>query len=137
MRQPERRLKPCILVIEDEAFIRNIIATHLEYQGYDIVQAENGQDGFSLLERNRPDAIVCDILMPREDGIAFCRRVRARGIQTPILFLSAKNQAENVLEGLSSGADDYLVKPFQLEELSTRVARLLGSEPEPRAGREV
>jgi DNA-binding response OmpR family regulator len=65
-------------------------------------------------------------LMPREDGIAFCRRIRAGGFRTPILFLSAKNQSENIVEGLSAGADDYLVKPFHLEELHARLARILG-----------
>jgi DNA-binding response OmpR family regulator len=103
------RPKGSILVIEDEPFIRNMIATHLEYQGYQVFKAENGQEGFSFQEQHTPDAIVCDILMPREDGIAFCRRIRAAGIRTPILILSAKNQAENIVEGLAIGqlANDF------------------------------
>lgn len=115
----------CILVIEDEPFVRDIIATVLKEQGYDVAVADNGQEGFASLSEDPPDAIVCDILMPREDGIAFCRRVRDRGLKTPILFLSAKNQPESVVEGLSAGADDYLVKPFHLQELAARVAHLL------------
>lgn len=114
-----------ILVIEDEPFVRDVISEHLKQEGYRVRTAENGQEGYARLSKEVPDAIVCDILMPREDGIAFCRRLRAGGDRTPILFLSAKSQSESVVEGLAAGADDYLVKPFHLEELSVRVGKLL------------
>ncbi len=114
-----------LLIIEDEAFIRNVITLHFEQKQYRVITAENGQEGYAQLHAHHPDAIVCDILMPREDGIAFCRRIRGQGIRTPILFLSAKSQSDHVVEGLAAGADDYLVKPFNLEELSIRVGKLM------------
>ncbi len=113
-----------VLVIEDEIFIRNMISLHLSEKGWLVNTADNGKEGYQCLKAHPAQVILCDIMMPREDGLSFCRRIRAEGNKTPILFLSSKSQSESVTEGLAAGADDYLVKPFDLEELSARLAKL-------------
>lgn len=114
-----------VLVIEDEVFIRNMISLHLSENGCLVDTAENGKEGYARLKNHPADVILCDIMMPREDGLSFCRRIRSEGNTTPVLFLSSKSQSESVTEGLAAGADDYLVKPFDLEELSIRLHKLV------------
>ena len=121
--------KSCILVVDDQDFIRAMIAMRLEMKGYRSLQAKDGEEAYRLIQGHHPDIVICDILMPGGDGITFCRRLRAEGNNTPLLFLTAKGQPENVVEGLSFGADDYLVKPFDITVLEARVATLLRRHP--------
>ena len=114
-----------ILVVDDEPAVRDAIERALSLEGYDIVTAADGAQAIALHDERRPDAIVLDVLMPRVDGIEACRRLRAAGAQTPILMLTARDQVTDRVAGLDAGADDYLVKPFALEELLARVRALL------------
>ncbi len=114
-----------ILVVDDEPAVRDAIERALSLEGYEIVTAGDGAEAIALHDERQPDAIVLDVLMPRVDGIEACRRLRASGAQTPILMLTARDQVTDRVAGLDAGADDYLVKPFALEELLARVRALL------------
>jgi two-component system response regulator MprA len=115
-----------ILVVDDERAVRESLRRALELEGYEIELAE---DGAQALERLRsepePDAMVLDVLMPGVDGLEVSRAVRRNGSKLPILMLTARTQVEDRVEGLDAGADDYLTKPFALEELLARVRALL------------
>jgi two-component system, OmpR family, response regulator MprA len=115
-----------ILVVDDERAVRESLRRALELEGYEIELAE---DGAQALERLRsepePDAMVLDVLMPGVDGLEVSRTVRRNGSKLPILMLTARTQVEDRVEGLDAGADDYLTKPFALEELLARVRALL------------
>lgn len=112
-----------ILVIEDDAQLSGNIALILKMEGYRVEVAANGREGLALLERNRPDLILCDILMPELDGYALHHMVKAMpglaGI--PFIFISALNNHSQLRKGMQSGADDYLCKPFTAEELVTSI----------------
>jgi two-component system, OmpR family, response regulator MprA len=115
-----------ILVVDDERAVRESLRRALELEGYEIELAE---DGAQALERLRsepePDAMVLDVLMPGVDGLEVSRAIRRNGSKLPILMLTARTQVEDRVEGLDAGADDYLTKPFALEELLARVRALL------------
>ena len=115
-----------ILVVDDERAVRESLRRALELEGYEIELAD---DGAQALERLRsepePDAMVLDVLMPGVDGLEVSRTVRRNGSKLPILMLTARTQVEDRVEGLDAGADDYLTKPFALEELLARVRALL------------
>src|SRR5213079_2195323 len=108
--------------------------------GYDVPVAESGYEGLARVNETRPDAIVLDVLMPDIDGLEVCRRLRSDGDRTPILMLTARHEVNDRVAGLDAGADDYLVKPFALDELLARVRALLrrtsitGEEEGIRAG---
>jgi two-component system response regulator MprA len=115
-----------ILVVDDERAVRDALRRALELQGYQVDLAEDGEDALARLEANgQPDAIVLDILMPGVDGLEVCRRIRRSGSAVPVLMLTARDAVGDRVEGLDAGADDYLVKPFALEELLARVRALL------------
>ena len=114
-----------ILVVDDEPAVRDALARALKLDGYDVELAEDGEQGLRAVERSRPDAVVLDVLMPRLDGLAACRRLRASGDRTPVLMLTARDAVPDRVAGLDAGADDYLVKPFALEELLARLRALL------------
>ena len=114
-----------VLVVEDDAHVRDAVARALRLEGYDVHVAVDGNDGLRLVEELAPDAIVLDVLMPGTDGLAVCRILRDRGNRTPILMLTARHEVSDRVAGLDAGADDYLVKPFALEELLARVRALL------------
>lgn len=113
-----------ILVIEDEHKIANSIKRGLEIEGYAVDTAYDGMTGFDLSSSEDYDALILDLLLPKMDGITICKRLREDGIHIPILMLTAKGQVEDRVEGLNSGADDYLPKPFAFEELLARVKAL-------------
>jgi two-component system response regulator MprA len=121
-----------ILVVDDDAPIRRMLGRTLESAGYDVDFALDGGDALAALERSVPDLLVLDIAMPGVDGIAVCRRLRGRGLATPVLLLTARDAVEDRVRGLDAGADDYLVKPFATEELLARVRALMrrGLAPE-------
>jgi len=109
-----------ILVIDDEIEIRNLIEIYLKGEGYSIFQAENGIQGLELLNRERIDLIILDIMMPEMNGIDFCIKVRKK-FKTPIIMLTAKDQDVDIILGLNLGADDYITKPFNPLELIARI----------------
>jgi len=125
-----------ILVVDDDQAVREALRRALAMQGYDVELAGDGEEGLLKL-RSNPNAIdllIVDILMPRLDGLEVTRRLRADGSQLPILMLTARDQVADRVAGLEAGADDYLVKPFALEELVARVRALLrrlGTEEQP------
>ena len=114
-----------VLVIEDDEHVRDAVARALRFEGYDVATAVDGNDGLVQFDRNPPDAVVLDVLMPGTDGLAVCRILRDRGNRTPILMLTARHEVSDRVAGLDAGADDYLVKPFALDELFARLRALL------------
>jgi DNA-binding response OmpR family regulator len=114
-----------LLIVEDNKTILNSIATRLVKTGYCVDTCDNGQDAQSYISLAEYDCIVLDIMLPGLDGISILRDARQRGNQTPILLLTAKDSIEDRVKGLDFGADDYLVKPFSLDELLARIRALL------------
>ena len=114
-----------LLLVDDDAPIRRMLERTLTAEGYDVVAAADGGAALAAVERNVPDAIVLDVTMPGMDGLAVTRRLRAKGLRVPILLLTARDAVHERVAGLDAGADDYLVKPFDVDELSARVRALL------------
>jgi two-component system, OmpR family, alkaline phosphatase synthesis response regulator PhoP len=114
-----------ILLVEDEERLLEVVKLNLELEGYEVVQAVNGKEALDKFHANRLDLILLDVMLPQMDGFAVCRAIRLENRKIPILFLTAKNSAQDRVMGLKIGGDDYLVKPFDLEELLLRVTRLL------------
>lgn len=114
-----------LLVIEDEAPMRTALVETLKAEGYRVLAAEDGPSGLELACTEPFDLALLDVMMPGLDGFAVCRELRKRGRTMPVLMLTAKGQVDDRVEGLDSGADDYLVKPFSLRELLARVRALL------------
>jgi two-component system response regulator MprA len=114
-----------IVVVDDDEALRNAVRRALRLEGYDVAMAVDGADALDQLGSMRADVVVLDVLMPVLDGITVCRRLRDSGDQTPILMLTARDAVNDRVTGLDAGADDYLTKPFALEELLARVRALL------------
>jgi two-component system response regulator MprA len=115
-----------ILVVDDERAVRDSLRRALELEGYEIELAADGNEALSRLEStDEPDAIILDVLMPGVDGLEVCRRLRSAGNTLPVLMLTARTEVEDRVAGLDAGADDYVTKPFALEELLARVRALL------------
>ncbi len=112
-------------MVDDEPPMRTALKRALELGGYEVALAADGEAGLESAAELRPDLVVLDVLMPGVDGLEVCRTLRARGDRTPILILTARDAVADRVEGLEAGADDYLVKPFALEELLARVKALL------------
>lgn len=109
-----------ILIVDDEKEIRNLIAIYLKNEGYDVLEASDGEEGLSLLKKHQVHLIVLDIMMPKVDGIEMCMKVREIA-EMPIIMLSAKSQDMDKIVGLTLGADDYVTKPFNPLELIARI----------------
>ena len=114
-----------ILIVEDEKRIADFIARGLKEEHYAVDVAYDGEEGLYLADINPYDLMIFDIMLPKHDGIAMCRQLRAKKINTPILMLTARAAVKDKVSGLNSGADDYLTKPFSFEELLARVKVLL------------
>jgi len=114
-----------ILVVDDEPAVRDSLERALRLDGYEVELARDGREGLARLRKCDVDAVVLDFLMPLMDGLELCRELRATGDRTPILFLTARDGVSDRVAGLDAGADDYLVKPFALEELQARLRALL------------
>lgn len=114
-----------LLVIEDEAPMRTALVETLKAEGYRAIGAADGETGLELACTQPFDLVLLDVMMPRLDGYAVCRELRKRGRTMPVLMLTAKGRVDDRVEGLDSGADDYLVKPFSLKELLARVRAML------------
>jgi two-component system response regulator MprA len=114
-----------VLVVDDESAVRESISDSLSFEGYNVEVAGDGVEALAAIGKELPDAIVLDIQMPRLDGLGVCRRLRGEGNSVPILMLTARESTSDRVLGLDAGADDYLVKPFALEELLARLRALL------------
>jgi DNA-binding response OmpR family regulator len=114
-----------ILIVEDEATLREVLSDILEEEGHRVLVASNGDSGLERIFQDRPDLILLDVMLPKMDGFDVCRIARQRGVAAPVLMLTAKGRIEDRVVGLDSGADDYLVKPFSTRELLARVRALL------------
>ena len=114
-----------LLVVDDERSIREAVARALRANGYEVALAPDGETALQSVYALRPQAIVLDVMMPGVDGIEVCRRLRASGARVPVLMLTARDAIDDRVAGLDAGADDYLVKPFALDELLARVRALL------------
>ncbi|MEZ4720781.1 MAG: response regulator transcription factor [Flavobacteriales bacterium] len=114
-----------ILLVEDEEQLLEVVKLNLELEGHSVISAINGKEALDKFHQGRFDLILLDVMLPQMDGFAVCRAIRLENRKVPILFLTAKNSAQDRVMGLKIGGDDYLVKPFDLEELLLRVQRLL------------
>ncbi|MEW2069582.1 response regulator transcription factor [Streptomyces sp. NPDC007346] len=114
-----------VLIVDDEPAVREALQRSLAFEGYGTQVAVDGYDALAMAEAYAPDLIVLDIQMPRMDGLTAARRIRATGSTTPILMLTARDTVGDRVTGLDAGADDYLVKPFELDELFARIRALL------------
>ncbi len=116
-------IRPTVLLVEDEPAQREMLAYNLEAEGFDVITADNGEDGLILVDENDPDLIVLDWMMPQLSGIEVCRRLKSNSKtrQIPVIMLSARAEEVDRVRGLETGADDYVVKPYSLIELMARV----------------
>jgi two-component system OmpR family response regulator len=114
-----------VLMVDDEANITDLVATALRYEGFDVSTAGDGRTALSLVESFRPHVIVLDVMLPDLDGFEVQRRLVERGQRAPVLFLTARDATEDKVHGLTIGGDDYVTKPFSLEELIARIRTVL------------
>ena len=114
-----------LLIVEDEKRLCQTTAKYFKEQGYTVDMCYDGSDAIDYINGTEYDAIILDIMLPGLDGISVLKRIRARKLRTPVLLLTAKNTIEDKVDGLDNGADDYLTKPFSLEELSARIRVLI------------
>ncbi|WP_233149840.1 response regulator transcription factor [Kineosporia sp. A_224] len=114
-----------VLVVEDDPAVRASLERSLEFEGYTVVSATDGEAGLAAVATHRPDLVLLDLGLPKVDGLEVCRRLRAAGDGVPVLMLTARESTGDRVRGLDAGADDYLPKPFALEELFARVRALL------------
>lgn len=124
-----------MLVVDDDANLANLVATALRYEGFQTATAATGREAVSKVAAAEPDLIVLDVMLPDGSGIETCRQLRLTGCGAPVVFLTARDATEDKLAGLAVGGDDYLTKPFSLEELIARVRAVLrrtspGSRPD-------
>ena len=117
-----------ILIIEDEATVRDTLALNLRAEGFDVVTAQTGDEGLALAREANPDLILLDLMLPHLDGLSICRILR-RTSEVPIIMLTARGTEMDRITGLETGADDYVVKPFSLGELTARVRAHLRRGP--------
>jgi len=114
-----------ILVVDDESSISDLISTSLRFVGFDVRTAATGSEALTVAEEFKPHAVVLDVMLPDSDGFEVCRQLRSEGLSVGVLFLTAKDGMEDKVSGLTIGGDDYMTKPFSLEELVARLRALL------------
>lgn len=114
-----------LLVVDDEPNIRDLLASSLRFAGYDVLSAGDGTEALRLATTEKPDLVILDVMLPDMDGFTVTRKLRAAGIDMPILFLTAKDDMRDKVEGLQAGGDDYVTKPFGLEEVVARINAIL------------
>jgi two-component system OmpR family response regulator len=118
---PEAKL----LVVDDEPNIRELLSTSLRFAGFDVVAAGNGREALAAAEEHKPDLAVLDVMLPDMDGFTVTRRLRAAGRHFPVVFLTARDDTEDKVTGLTVGGDDYVTKPFSLDEVVARIRAVL------------
>lgn len=124
---------PCVLVVEDESAISSMLTMALRFLGFTAVTAENGERGLDAVARHSPDVILLDVVLPDLSGFEVCRRLRAAGCRAPVLFLTARDSIEDKVQALGLGGDDYVTKPFDLNEIAARIQALLRRSIHPSA----
>jgi DNA-binding response OmpR family regulator len=120
-----------ILVVEDEPAILRGLADNLKFESYDVLTAMDGEAGYRIMKERKPDLVILDLMLPKLSGYEVCRKVRAEGVTTPILMLTARGEEGDRVLGLDLGADDYVTKPFSVRELMARVRALLRRSQPP------
>ncbi|HXD28045.1 MAG TPA: response regulator transcription factor [Arthrobacter sp.] len=114
-----------LLVVDDEPNIRELLSTSLRFAGFDVVAAANGREALAAVEKELPDLAVLDVMLPDMDGFTITRKLRAAGRHFPVLFLTARDGTEDKVQGLTVGGDDYVTKPFSLDEVVARIRAVL------------
>ena len=122
-----------VLLAEDDRSVRDSLVMALELEGYEVQATTDGEQALAAFDGFAPDVVILDVMMPTVDGLTACRRLRSRGVATPILMLTARDQVSDRVSGLDAGADDYVIKPFSLDELLARLRALLRRH-QPEAG---
>src|ERR1700723_3888896 len=136
--EPGAQADARLLVVEDEPNILELLPPRLRYAGFDVLTATGGTEAVQAAQRHRPDLIVLDVMLPDMDGFDVVRRLRGGGARIPVVFLTARDAMEDKVRGLTLGGDDYVTKPFSLEEVIARIRAVLrrthgdGAEPTPR-----
>jgi DNA-binding response OmpR family regulator len=120
---------PTVLLIEDDPALLRGLSDNFEAQKYCVQRARNGREGLAIALANQPDLLVLDLMLPQLNGYEICRALRARGMDMPIIMLTAKGQEEDIIRGLELGADDYVTKPFSIRELLARARAFLRRRP--------
>lgn len=118
-------IKGNLLLVEDEEALRETLALNLELEGYEVTAVDNGMKALAAIKNEYFDTLILDIMLPEMDGITICENIRGQNNNVPILFLSAKGSSEDRVNGLKMGGDDYMVKPFDLDELLIRIEKLI------------
>jgi two-component system OmpR family response regulator len=126
-----------VLVVDDEEYIRDLVSSAMRIAGFDVRNAGDGQAALTAVTEHRPDLVILDVGLPGLDGFEVCRRLRDDGNGTPVIFLTARDANEDKISGFTKGGDDYVTKPFSLEELVARVRAVLrrAAEPKPATNR--
>jgi DNA-binding response OmpR family regulator len=119
------RSDPLVLVVDDEATVRQALERALRLEGFDVATAADGHEALTAVAQKPPAVIVLDVMMPGLDGVSVVKRLRSEGVDTPVCMLSARDEVEDRVAGLQAGADDYLIKPFAIAELTARLEALL------------
>ncbi|SDK52116.1 two-component system, OmpR family, response regulator [Nonomuraea jiangxiensis] len=114
-----------LLIVEDDPNILELLAASLRFAGFDVTTAKSGLDAVAAVQRHRPDLVVLDVMLPDLDGFEIVRRLRGGGLHTPVVFLTARDETEDKIRGLTIGGDDYVTKPFSLEEVVARIHAVL------------
>jgi two-component system, OmpR family, response regulator len=117
--------KTKVLVVDDETNIRDLLSTSLRFAGFEVQTAANGAQALTLVQENEPDIILLDVMLPDMNGFSITKKLRSSQIQIPILFLTARDETEDKITGLTVGGDDYLTKPFSLDEVVARIQAIL------------
>lgn len=118
-------IEATLLVVDDEPNIRELLSTSLRFAGFDVISAGNGAEALRLAEQNEPDLLVLDVMLPDMDGFTVTRRLRQTGRHIPVVFLTARDDTSDKITGLTVGGDDYVTKPFSLEEVVARIRAVL------------
>ncbi|MEV5329139.1 response regulator transcription factor [Nonomuraea fastidiosa] len=114
-----------LLIVEDDPNILELLAASLRFAGFDVTTAKSGLDAVAAVQRHRPDLVVLDVMLPDLDGFEIVKRMRGGGMHTPVVFLTARDETEDKIRGLTIGGDDYVTKPFSLEEVVARIHAVL------------
>ncbi|RFT41184.1 DNA-binding response regulator, partial [Bifidobacteriaceae bacterium NR003] len=120
-----KNVEASIVVVDDEPSIRELLVASLHFAGFEVETAASGSQAVDVIERVKPDLIVMDVMLPDIDGFTVTRRIRQNGIKVPVLFLTARDDTQDKIMGLTVGGDDYVTKPFSLEEVVARIRAIL------------
>lgn len=126
-----KNVEASIVVVDDEPSIRELLVASLHFAGFDVETAASGLEAIEVIERVHPDLIVMDVMLPDIDGFTVTRRIRQNGVVVPVLFLTARDDTQDKIMGLTVGGDDYVTKPFSLEEVVARIRAILRRTQEP------